>query len=250
MKQCDKCNRKFPDHMVFCPFDGDILDSEVEDPLLGSIHDALHVAARPVGEDFEQVATDDVVAGTHRRPQIRVAGRDDLEAADLTARPQPGMDALGVAVSLVGYFWLQGALIESVRRMALRTAPLIALGCNSASYRQDGEERDATADYHALGTEPGYCHHMHTGRCPVGIATQDPGLEARLDPQVGAERVANYLRAVTLELTTLARACGKSDVHNLEPEDLVALTVEAAAMAKVPLAGTDWIPGRSEQTDG
>src|SRR5207247_2428107 len=41
----------------------------------------------------------------------------------------------------------------------------------------------------------------------------------------------------------LARACGKSHVHNLEPEDLVALTVEAAAMARVPLAGTDWIPG-------
>ena len=46
-----------------------------------------------------------------------------------------------------------------------------------------------------------------------------------------------------MEVTTLARACGKSDVHNLEPEDLVALTIEAAAMAKVPLAGTDWIPG-------
>ena len=45
------------------------------------------------------------------------------------------------------------------------------------------------------------------------------------------------------ELQTLARACGKSHVHNLEPEDLVALTVEAAAMARVPLAGTDWIPG-------
>ena len=42
---------------------------------------------------------------------------------------------------------------------------------------------------------------------------------------------------------TIARACGKSHVHNLEPEDLVALTVEAAAMARVPLAGTNWIPG-------
>ena len=43
-----------------------------------------------------------------------------------------------------------------------------------------------------------------------------------------------------------SRACGKSHVHNLEPEDLVALTVEAAAMARVPLAGTDWIPGLKE----
>jgi len=46
-----------------------------------------------------------------------------------------------------------------------------------------------------------------------------------------------------MELTTLARACGKSDVHHLEREDLAALTIEAAAMAKIRLAGTNWIPG-------
>jgi len=48
---------------------------------------------------------------------------------------------------------------------------------------------------------------------------------------------------MNMELSTLARACGKANVHHLEREDLVALTVEAAAMAKVPLAGTDWVPG-------
>jgi methylamine---glutamate N-methyltransferase subunit C len=55
--------------------------------------------------------------------------------------------------------------------------------------------------------------------------------------------VANYLRVLTMEAQTLARACGKSHLRNLEPEDLVALTVESAAMARVPLAGTSWIPG-------
>jgi hypothetical protein len=59
-------------------------------------------------------------------------------------------------------------------------------------------------------------------------------------PEVGAQWTTNYLKA----LTALARACGKSSVHNLEPDDLVALTVEAAAMARVPLAGTTWVPGR------
>jgi hypothetical protein len=49
-----------------------------------------------------------------------------------------------------------------------------------------------------------------------------------------------------MEIAALARACGKSSVHNLEPNDLVALTVEAAAMAGVPLAGTEWIPGQSK----
>ncbi|MQA85366.1 MAG: FMN-binding glutamate synthase family protein [Streptosporangiales bacterium] len=135
------------------------------------------------------------------------------------------------------------ALALGATAVSVGVAPLIALGCNSRTYWKDGREHDATRDYRALGTEPGYCHHMHTGRCPVGIATQDPELESRLDPEWGARRVTNYLKSMAMELTALARACGKSSVHNLEPEDLVALTVEAAAMAQVPLAGTDWVPG-------
>src|ERR687894_219563 len=103
----------------------------------------------------------------------------------------------------------------------------------------------AAEDYEKLGTRPGLCHHMQTGRCPVGITTQDPELEKRVDPEWGAKRLRNYLQVLNMEVATLARACGKSDVHHLEREDLVALTIESAAMAKVPLAGTDWIPGVS-----
>jgi glutamate synthase domain-containing protein 2 len=121
---------------------------------------------------------------------------------------------------------------------------LMALGCNAASYVQDGAHHSALADYHALGTAPGFCHHCHTGKCPVGVTTQDPVLEQRLQPEVGAKRVRNYLKTMTMELTMLARACGKGNVHHLEREDLAALTVEAAAMAGVPLAGTGWVPGR------
>ena len=58
----------------------------------------------------------------------------------------------------------------------------------------------------------------------------------------------NYLQTMNMELTTIARACGKQNVHHLEREDLVALTVEAAAMAGVPLAGTNWIPGQEHRT--
>lgn len=135
------------------------------------------------------------------------------------------------------------ALALGANAVSVGVASLIALGCNSRTYFQDGEEHDATADYAALGTAPGYCDRMQTGRCPVGITTQDPALEARLDPEWGARRVTGYLKALTMELATLARACGKSNVHNLEPEDLAALTIEAAAMAQVPLVGTDWVPG-------
>jgi methylamine---glutamate N-methyltransferase subunit C len=50
--------------------------------------------------------------------------------------------------------------------------------------------------------------------------------------------VPSYHRALVLETQRLAGVCDKSHLHNLEPEDMVALTVEAAAMSKVPLAGT------------
>jgi methylamine---glutamate N-methyltransferase subunit C len=112
----------------------------------------------------------------------------------------------------------------------IATAGLIALGCNSPRYLDD---------YHALGTEPGQCHHCHTGQCPVGITTQDPVLEARLDLDAGAERIARFLTAMTMEVTLLAKACGKSDVHNLEPEDLRALTLGASAFTGVSLCGID-----------
>ncbi len=139
------------------------------------------------------------------------------------------------------------ALALGADAVSVGVPALIALGCNKPTYRSGGQDHDATAGYAAIGTAPGYCHHCHTGMCPVGVTTQDPELEGRLDPEVGARWMTNYLKALTMELTALARACGKSDVHHLEPDDLVALTVEAAAMAKVPLAGTDWIPRAARQ---
>lgn len=135
------------------------------------------------------------------------------------------------------------ALALGADAVSVGQGTLIALGCNHESYFQAGANHSAEEDYAKLGTAPGYCHHCHTGKCPVGITTQDAILEQRLDPAVGAKRLKNYFKTMNMELTTVARACGKSNVHHLEREDLVALSIEAAAMARVPLAGTSWIPG-------
>jgi len=119
--------------------------------------------------------------------------------------------------------------------VAIGTAALVALGCNHPMYDEE---------FRAIGSAAGFYDDYHEGKDPAGISTQDPDLMKRLDPVEGGRRLANYLRVLTMEAQTLARACGKSDLRNLEPEDLVALTVESAAMARVPLAGTSWIPGR------
>jgi methylamine---glutamate N-methyltransferase subunit C len=149
--------------------------------------------------------------GMHRKVQLIVSG-GIRSGADVAKALALGADACSIGV-----------------------AAIHALGDNSPEYAEE---------YEQLGTAPGFYDDWHEGRDPAGISTQDDELAARLDPELGGRRLANYLRAMVLEAQTLARACGKSHVRNLEPEDLVALTIEAAAMARVPLAGTSWIPGR------
>ena len=115
--------------------------------------------------------------------------------------------------------------------VSIGTAALIALNCNAPLYEED---------YAALGVKPGFCHHCHTGRCPVGITTQDPELMKRLDVDEAADRVFNFLQSMTMEMQMFARACGKNSVHDLEAEDMRALTLEASLITGIPLAGTDF----------
>jgi methylamine---glutamate N-methyltransferase subunit C len=161
-------------------------------------------AIRPAVQALEEL-------GLHRKVQLIVSG-GIRTGADVAKALALGADAVSIG-----------------------TAALVALGENDPAYEDE---------YRALGTTATAYDDWHEGLDPAGITTQLPELAQRLDPVLAGRRLANYLGVLTLEAQAIARACGKSHVHNLEPEDLVALTIEAAAMARVPLAGTDWIPGR------
>ena len=128
------------------------------------------------------------------------------------------------------------ALALGADAVSIGTAAMIALGDNDPRWE---------TEYNALGTTAGAYDDWHEGLDPAGITTQDPNLTKNLDPVLGGQRLSNYLKVMTMEVQTIARACGKNHILNLEPEDLCALTIEASAMTGVPLSGTDWIVGKN-----
>jgi methylamine---glutamate N-methyltransferase subunit C len=124
------------------------------------------------------------------------------------------------------------ALALGADAVSIGTAAIMAMAADAPRYADE---------YRRLGVEPGDGAIWHLGLDPVGIATQDPELEARLDLATAADRVFNFIQAMTMEIQILARACGKADVHDLEPEDMRALTLEASLITGIPLAGTDFV---------
>ncbi len=203
---------------------------------MGATRPRFDVAiAAKAGADV--IVVDGAEGGTGASPEL-LLNHTGVPTMSSIRAAREALDECGMSgkVSLVAAGGLRSG-VDAAKCLALGAdavmignAAMVALGCNAPQYLED---------YQALGTSPGACHHCHTGRCPVGIATQDSELEERMNPRAGAERIARYLTAMTMEITALAKACGKSSVHNLEVEDLRALSFEASAFTGVKMAGID-----------
>jgi glutamate synthase domain-containing protein 2 len=73
----------------------------------------------------------------------------------------------------------------------------------------------------------------HTGRCPVGVTTQNPELRRRIDIDKSAKRLENFLRVSTQELKDFARLTGNSDVHKLSIKDLCTTNSEISEHTEI-----------------
>lgn len=184
----------------------------------GRIREDVKIAAK-AGADI--VVVDGMQAGTGASPEVVLehAGLPTLAALVLADR---ALEEIGLReeVDLV----ISGGITSGAD-----VAKAIALGADAAAV--------STAPLIALGCR--VCGLCNIGKCPYGIATQDPELRKRLNVEEGAKRVANLLRAFTDEASMLAMLAGKTSISNLEREDLRALTWDASRITGVRLAGIE-----------
>ena len=79
----------------------------------------------------------------------------------------------------------------------------------------------------------------HTGKCPMGVTTNDPALIQQLDVEEGVRRLANFMNISNMEVANLVRIVGKNDVGKLGLEDIVALKKDLAEVT-----GVKWLDGK------
>ncbi|MFQ5784922.1 MAG: FMN-binding glutamate synthase family protein [Alphaproteobacteria bacterium] len=196
------------------------------------IYDDVKLAAKA---GVDAIVFDGMTGGTAASPKIQLdhTGIPTVAAVVEAAEALTEMGLKDEIKLIVGGGIADGA--DAAKCIALGadvlyigTAVLIALNCHRPIHLED---------YERLGTTPDACNHCQTGMCPVGITTQVPELVARLDPEEAAERVANYLNSMTMEMQLFARACGKTKVRDLDPDDLRALTHDIAMITGVPMVG-------------
>jgi len=176
------------------------------------------------GADF--VAIDGVRGGTGAAPKVirdNVGLPIELALAQVDARlREEGIRHLAAVVA-AGGFRSSADVVKAIALGAdavyIGTAALVALGCR-------------------------VCQKCYTGKCNWGIATQDPKLTRRLNPEIGAERLVNLLEGWSHEIKEMLGAMGINALESLrgnrEHLRAVALTPAELAILGVKAAGEPW----------
>lgn len=125
-------------------------------------------------------------------------------------------------------------------RVSADFAKALAMGADAVAIASAGLIAAACQQYRICGS----------GNCPVGIATQDPELRARLEIDTAAIRVANFLNVSRSELETFARVTGNHSVHDLSLENLVTTSADIAKYTQIKHIGEatgEYVPVQKEE---
>lgn len=117
-------------------------------------------------------------------------------------------------------------IITGGLRVSSDFAKAIAMGADAVAVGTGALIAAACQQYRICGS----------GKCPMGIATQDPELRARLKVEAAAQRVANYLNVSLAELRSYARITGHRRLHDLSVNDLCTISREISEHTDIPHA--------------
>ena len=182
------------------------------------------------------------LGGGRTRDDIKIAFKDGLDFIELDGL-QGGTGATGDEVAEYVGIPTMAALMEAVDGLeeidaggklpivlmggiqnGVDAAKAIALGASAVGL--------GTAMLVAGGCTG--CMRCSAGDCPVGMATQKADLVRRCDPQAMALKMHAFLESLRWQMAAVAQALGHTDIHQLSPGDIVALTPEAAEMTRLP----------------
>lgn len=111
-------------------------------------------------------------------------------------------------------------------RVSSDFAKAIAMGADAVAVASGALIAAACQQYRICGS----------GKCPVGMATQDETIRSRFKIEAAAQRVANYLNCSLEELKTYARITGHKRLHDLSVEDLCTISKEISDYTNIPHA--------------
>ncbi len=172
-------------------------------------------AALGIGVDY--IILDGRGGGTGAAPKVF---RDHISVPTIPAlaRARRHLDACDSKVTLVITGGLRShtdfvkALALGADAIAVSNAAMQAIGC--------------------LGMRA-----CNTDNCPVGIATQQPGLRQRLVVEDAAQRLTRFFGATVELMGVLARACGHSHLGEMTIDDLTTFDREMHHLAGIAYGG-------------
>ncbi len=164
---------------------------------IAAVHNSAAIASGMVRAGADMIVLDGLRGSTGAAPKII---RDNvgipielaLAAVDTRLRQEGirNQASLVIAGGIRNSGDVAKAIALGADAVYIGTAALVALGCTC-------------------------CQQCHTGKCAWGICTSDPALTKRINPDVGARRLANLLRAWGNELKEILGGMGINAVESL-----------------------------------
>ncbi|MFH0860190.1 MAG: glutamate synthase-related protein [Candidatus Altiarchaeota archaeon] len=164
---------------------------------IAAVHNVAAIASGIVRAGADYVAIDGLRGGTGAAPTVirdNVGIPIELATAAVDDRLRQERIRHKASLIVAGGIRNSADIIKAVALGAdavyIGTSALIAMGCH-------------------------VCQKCYTGKCNWGIATQDPYLTKRLNPDIGQRRLVNLIHAWSLELKEMIGGMGINSIESL-----------------------------------